>query len=746
MAEKAYSSQLDAEHVVSYIAPKGLLEQRLKNFESRPQQCQMVENVVGAYNENGIALIEAETGTGKSIAYLLPAILWALKNKERTLISTHTITLQEQLILKDIPLLVKILGVDIKTALVKGMGNYLCLRKLQDLKLEYPLMDAETIAQCTEIEAWAETTSEGSKATLPIPPSTAIWDNVGAESDTCNHIKCPYYQQCFFFKARREAEEAQILVANHHLLFADLAVRADTNNYDTSAILPQYTRAVIDEAHHIEDVATDFLSAQISKLGFLRTMHRIYSDKSKKNQDRLSLLREKLHNAFSASPSRHHSNALSLVTFELPALALNVKKHLTTFFDALEFFLEQQHLGTSEKEERTQAETKMRLFPSHYATSFWLEEIDPKGKLFIDALKRYVQVLASLENAIKTFEHDKFQEQSRSIRSDLIAFSQRLAAACELLVNFLSSPQSDKKVRWIECHHMKMLNNISLIDADLDVSEQMAKLFFKKISTVVLCSATLTTNHHFAFIQKRLGITQQLLPEKKIQTHTYSSPFNYKKQALFAIPTDLPSPHAPEFLCAAAEQVMRAIDISRGAAFVLFTSYGMMEKFYHLLHSKLNALNYRPLKQGDYNRQRLLHEFTSSKRSILFGTASFWEGVDIAGEALRCVIIVKLPFKVPTEPITQARIEAIEAMGEDSFSTYSLPSAIVKFKQGFGRLIRGKKDRGCILCLDNRLTTKNYGRIFLNSIPPCQTIFAPSHAIEQQMRDFYRRTHYMVVS
>lgn len=737
--------QLNIEETLQLIGSGGIFEKNMRHFEPRIQQSKMVQNVVEAYNDNAIALIEAGTGTGKSIAYILPAILWALKNNERTVISTHTIALQEQLINKDIPLIAKILNAPIKASLIKGMGNYLCLRKLEDAKQEMLLFEPFEVEELITIDAWSRKTSEGSKMTLPMVPSATTWDRISAESDTCSNIQCKHYKECFFFKARQVAEESQILVANHHLLFADLVVRSETENYDTSAVLPYYCRVVIDEAHHIEDVATEFFGGKVSRLGILRVMGRIAAEKHTRNLGRLPIVREKLQTCFASEMNSEVRNMISRLNIDLPGLRNDVQQRITELFDALaDFVHDVQSLSKGNKDEIVHGESKLRLLKEHSQHVTWQAKIVSQAQKAIGALQRYIQALFSLEKDLKGLDNPKFHEQTKSVRSDISAFSERLTEACSLMDKFLLTELPKGKVRWVELQQLHTMMNVSLIEADLDVSKSMVNLFFSKFDSIILCSATLTTNKAFDFVCRRLGIVKGLLPNKKITTNIYDSPFNYPKQALFAIPTDLPLPHEPNFTEAAIEQVWQAALVSRGAAFVLFTSYGMMQKFYEILLPRFEAIGYTIFKQGEKNRQELISGFISCPRAILFGTDSFWEGIDISGEALRCVIIVKLPFKVPTEPIVQARTEIIEAAGGDPFFDFTLPSAIVKFKQGFGRLIRGKKDRGCVICLDTRLITKGYGKFFISTLPKCQHYFASSKDLQEQMRAFYRKTHYLV--
>jgi ATP-dependent DNA helicase DinG len=719
--------------------PTGPLACNLKGYEPRLQQHQMMSDVANAFNKQAVALIEAGTGTGKSIAYLLPVMMWVSKHKQRTLLSTHTISLQEQLIEKDIPELIQALGLDIKAVLVKGMGNYACFRKIEESHMDLLLMDSEERAQFVQIEAWAEKSHDGSKASLPFVPSSTCWERVGAESDTCTTTKCPHYQKCFFFKARRHAEDAQLLIANHHLLFADLSLRAEKNNYDETTILPSYEHIIIDEAHHIEDVATEFFGARTSKLAINRTIKRLMTEKQGKAVGKLPLLREKLHECSPPNPSFETGKILARLINDIPGNARNIQIHSNNTFDLLAKFIDDAATNDDE------SESKLRLQPHQYEKPFWLKEIVPAAKTLVSSVKSYVQSIIALEEDCKELKNERFQEQSKTIRSDITAFIGRIAEQASLIDQMILSPPPAERVRWIETNKLRMGSNVSLISAPLDISQLLAKALFSPFKTVILCSATLTTNRQFNFIRSRLGITETLLENKTIIESIYDAPFDYPKQSLLVIPTDIPEPSNKNFTEAASEQIWRAVEVSRGSSFVLFTSYGMMQKCHELLAERLEKNRYKLFKQGDANRQALLTQFKNTSRGVLFGTDSFWEGVDVAGEALRCVVIVKLPFRVPSEPIIQARTEAIEAQGGDPFMDYTLPTAIVKFKQGFGRLIRNRRDRGCIVCLDTRLISKNYGKLFLNSLPDCQRCITTSVEIEKEMRAFYRRTHHLII-
>lgn len=740
-------SALEPQKILQLIQEGGLLCRTLKGFEPRVQQQSMMTNVIDAYKQEHIALIEAGTGTGKSLAYLIPALIWAAHYSERTVISTNTITLQEQLIHKDIPHLLDILNLKLKVVLVKGMNNYLCLRKLEDAQSELHLFPSEDNGEIEKIEAWRKTTIEGSRSEMPFVPSPATWDRVGAESEACPHHECPHYQQCYFFRARRQAQDAQLLIVNHHLLFSDLVKRGESDNYSEISILPVYKRIILDEAHHIEDIATEYFASRLNRLDLMKILARLTADKHAQIQGKLPLLKEKIQLFFRKAPPREAIQIINRLTIDLPALRHDLNEKIHQSFDIFAQFIE--HIKYSfnslpQDEVPSSNEQKLRLKEEHQVHPKWKEEVIPYAKKLIESLKHYQQVLNSLEIDLKLINNDRLHEQTKSIRFDIQALSFRLETANSLLNNFFSHGRDTSKVRWIESQPMKTLTNVHLVDADLDVSQALVDFLFSKFSTIILCSATMTSNQQFNFIRQRLGLNQKLLPRRIVTEHIYDSPFDYHKQALLAIPTDMPPPTHVDFNEIAYENIWNAIEASHGHAFVLFTSFSMLQSCYDALASRLESHHYPIFKQGDQNRQELLNKFKKTKRAVLFGTDSFWEGVDVVGDALRCVIIVKLPFRVPSEPIIQARTEDIIERGGNPFLEYAVPHAIVKFKQGFGRLIRHKWDRGCIVCLDTRLVTKSYGNLFLNSLPNCQKAFMNASMLWPRIAEFYRKTYHFV--
>jgi ATP-dependent DNA helicase DinG len=734
-------TKLNIEKAINILKSNGKLELSLKGFEPRVQQQEMMHNILEAYNEDKIALIEAGTGTGKSFAYLIPAILWAAQNKERTVISTHTIALQEQLLHKDIPIIAKALNIELKAVLIKGMGNYLCRRKLQETSDEHLFLNENEHQELQKFESWNQTTKDGSRSSLPFAPSSDMWEKVSAENDTCTNSKCDYFQECHFFKARRRANDAQILIVNHHLLFADLNRRAEAENYTDPAILPAYTRVIIDEAHHIEDIATEYFAKNINRLNLLRIIGRLAAEKQAASIGRLPFLKQKIVDYYkSKTYPAEITSILSRLNIDLAGNKNDLLTYIVKTFDAFSEFVTKV-LPSDHNPER---ENKLRLHAYHQTHPVWQSEIIPNAKELMNAIHKYTRSIESIDQDIKSLDDEKLNEVTKTSRFETLALSNRLRETAITLSDFVSATATPNKVRWIELQQ-NINANIHLNDADLDIAKACVDYLFSKFSTVILCSATLTTNQKFHFFRERLGLTEKLLPKQEITENVYDSPFNFEKQAMLVVPTDIPNPQDPQFTKSASEKIWQIIQASHGNAFILFTSYSMLNICHKYLEKKLTDAKYSVFKQGDESRQKLLEKFKNKDRSVLFGTDSFWEGVDVSGEALRCVVMVKLPFKVPSDPIIQARSQAIEEKGGDSFLEYSLPSAIVKFKQGFGRLIRNKTDRGCIVCLDSRILQKGYGKQFLSSLPNCQRFFGPSDQMEKQMVDFYKRTYHLVI-
>ena len=427
---------LDKEKIIQLIQAGGRLSRIWKGFEPRLQQQEMLANVIDAYNSDQIALIEAGTGTGKSLAYLIPAMIWASRMNERTVISTHTISLQEQLIQKDIPQLMGALNLQLKAVLVKGINNYICLRKLEDAQNELLLFPSEEKEEIQKIVDHLPKVVEGSRSELPFVPSSSVWDNVGAESEACLHHDCPHYQQCYFFKARKQAQDAHLLVANHHLLFADLLKRADLENYDETAIMPPYRRIVLDEAHHIEDIATDYFASRLNRLELMKILGKLAAEKSPASHGKLPILKEKIQLAYHRTPPREVSQILNRLTIDLPALRHQLNDKIFQAFDAFATFIGRIKLPFHQEDQ--QPEKKLRLLDEHQKHPQWNTEIIPQALTLMESLKEYHQVINSVEVDLKHVHSERLHEQTKGTRIDIQAQANRLHTAIAHLNQFFS--------------------------------------------------------------------------------------------------------------------------------------------------------------------------------------------------------------------------------------------------------------------------------------------------------------------
>ena len=449
-AKKAPAQGLSVESILDLIRPGGRISQYLKGFEVRDQQQAMMRNVIDAYNDGNIALIEAGTGTGKSMAYLIPAILWAAKHNKRTVISTHTITLQEQLVDKDIPMLIGALGLQVKAELVKGMGNYVCLRKYEDTQLTAAALIDKEREELAHISTWLPTSQDGSRADMPIVPSRSIWDQIGAEPDTCNWQKCPFHKPCHFVKARAKATEAQILVVNHHLLFADLSRRAIEGNYNNPAVLPAYDHIIIDEAHNIEDVATEYFAARLSRQDSARLMARLASDRTGK----LTELRQVFmggSNKKNSQPSDEMRSIGSALNIDIPGQRRDLIQSFGETFQALSSFL--TTLNESSRESDSESEfpqTKLRLLPRHLEHSQWREDIAPRIGNLVGLVGQYTSSIDSMLRAMEKLPEKELLDRTQGIRLDVAALSSRLTTHIAVLQTMASDKFENKRVRWIE--------------------------------------------------------------------------------------------------------------------------------------------------------------------------------------------------------------------------------------------------------------------------------------------------------
>jgi len=711
--------RLSYPEIEGFYAPDGVLSQALPGYEHRPEQTRMAMNLSEAFNEEKVAIVEAGTGTGKSLAYLLPAALWSVRNKERVVISTNTINLQEQLIQKDIPFLQQHTDAKFRAVLVKGRGNYLCLRKLRLNAADASLFKDDTAQELDAIVAWSKKTEDGCRSDLAFIPKDEVWEELCCESDQCGRVKCPEYARCFFYKARREAAGADLLVVNHALLLADLSVRQETG-YDATAILPPFTRLVFDEGHHLEDVATSFLSSQVSRLGLVKLLGKLQHPR-KAHRGILPQLSTQLSAAVPESQDDLYMEIAEVLEGKLIPRRVAVLDAVTRGMDAIGEALFQ-------KLKKQGAEQKLRVTPAVYGSPLW-PEVSNQIENMCKELSEYALAMQSFLKGCDRLS-DKVLEKLAGPLTDLRGVKCRVESTVEAL-RFFTSRESDY-CRWFELRKGPL---VKLCCSPLEVADSIKKAILDRFKTVILTSATLAIGEKFDFFKHRTGI--ELLPKERVSQLLLPSPFDYASQAFVGVPSDMPEPTSPLFEARLCEHLLKALRISQGRAFVLFTSYDLLTRVANRLAEPLKAAGLTTMRQGETNRHMLLAKFRGAVNPVLFGTDSFWEGVDVQGRGLELVVITRLPFRVPTEPIIEARNEHIVSTGGDPFMSYTVPQAVLKFKQGFGRLIRSKEDRGAVLILDSRVLTKNYGKIFLTALHGVTVVKGEEDILCEKMERFF---------
>ena len=630
-----------------FFAPGGVLSRSTLLYEFRRGQLEMAQAVERALDEKRHLIVEAGTGTGKTLAYLLPA----LRSGRRVIISTGTKNLQEQLFFKDIPFLESLLG-PLRVCYMKGRANYVCRHKLYALRSHPILSGLEEISQYHAIAEWEKTTETGDRAEIDdLPETSQLWAKLDARSDACLGQSCPDYERCFITEMRRRAAESDVIIVNHHLFFADLAIKQQAGVAPDAGVLPEAGIVIFDEAHELEDVASSYFGISLSNIRFEELA-----------RDLETMLRAK-----------------QALNSSITSAAQTARERARMFFAALP-------RGSAN---RSGGDGRIPFLNRE-------EFLEAQGDLYLGLLNALHRLEGELERVRGVEEAPPLRKRAADIREQL---------------KFLLEANERNTVFWLERRGGRGHGSapVTYLQATpIDVSELLGELLFENFPSIVLASATLTVQGGFAHIRKRLGMNDAR--ELVVPSH-----FRYGEQALLYLPPDMPDPRDANFQEEAAKRIRRMLDITHGRAFCLFTSYQQMHDLYDRL---LTEIGFPLLLQGTAPRKALLEEFRETPNAVLFGTSSFWQGVDVQGEALSCVIVDRLPFAVPTDPVVQARMRAIEENGGSPFFEYQVPSAVITLKQGFGRLIRSLEDRGVLMLLDPRLQRQRYGRVFLESLPP----------------------------
>ena len=651
-----------------FFSPAGLLSKSSLHFEHRPGQMQMAQAVEAALNDKRHLIVEAGTGTGKTLAYLLPALRFARERKQRVILSTGTKNLQEQLFFKDVPFLKSILSEKfgpLKVCYMKGRANYLCRQKLYALRDSPLLSGLEEIEQFHHISTWEKTTENGDRAELNhLPENSQLWSKLDARTEACLGTTCPNWEDCFITQMRRKAQDADLIIVNHHLFFADLNIKQQAADAPDAGILPEAAAVIFDEAHELEDIASNYFGIGLSHTRF-----------DELTRDIEATLRAKKES-----------------TSTIESLAATLKDRARMFFAALPAESAQLGRMDSGRMEFSQREAFLESDGDIYlGTLSALERLETElGRVKIDEAKGLARRAADIRGHLK----------------------------------FLLESDDPNTVFWIERRATAGVKSLArqtvhtqLQATPIDVSTLLTESLFNAYPSIILTSATLTVavakdrsaeQTPFTHITARLGLTST-------RELTVPSHFDYSTQCLLYLPPGMPDPREPAFFAQAAERMRRVLEITRGRAFCLFTSYAAMRQMHDRM---LQELPYPLLLHGTAPRHVLLQRFRDTPNAILFGTSSFWQGVDVQGEQLSCVIIDRLPFAVPTDPVVKARMAAIETAGGQPFFDLSVPAAVIALKQGFGRLIRSLSDRGVLMLLDPRIQRQRYGRVFLDSLPP----------------------------
>ena len=678
-------TELTEEILSTYWQQDGPLSLAIPSYEHRPQQEAMAKSVANAFNSDQYLLLEAGTGVGKSMAYLIPGVLWSLSKNERVVIATHTINLQEQLWRKDIPLLREVVNRDFNVALVKGRQNYICLRRWSNTNAVYQ----EEAAFFARVMSWLSVTETGDRAELnPLPGEEEYWLGICGEVESCLNYRCSYRQDCFINLARKTAEDADLIITNHSMLLLDIK----SNNM----ILPEYGPLIMDEAHHLEDAATNHLGLRVSRSGMTQWINST----------------GRILDKFYKTPMPNEAEQWTQTVSEAISARQAVYECSRIFFQL--FGEGVQAVSLTKEPAYMSGKITIRLPVDHSAIHIAVRAGEELIVLMDKMLKVMNRLISTLEwLSVTTDAYLNFGQELSQVYQSGNDLASDLA--------FILASEEDTHVYWtdVDFSNDVGLRQCVLHAAPIDVGEILYERFYKNRKSVVFTSATLSISGSFKHFIDRSGLS--LLPDSVLVSAGFDSPFDYDNQSMLFLHNTLPVQGAitqPVYLDELATVLEDLLCVTQGRTLVLFTSHMVLRETYYRVQAKLEEHNIVVFGHGiDGSRNRILEDFKSNSRSVLFGASSFWEGVDVQGESLSCVVIVKLPFWSPKIPVIEARIAALERNHRNSFMEFSVPQAVVRFKQGFGRLIRSCSDRGCVVVLDSRIVQKRYGRLFLQSLP-----------------------------
>lgn len=701
---------LKAGEVADIFEDGGILSENIGNFEPREEQIRLVKSVIEAVNESRILISEAGTGTGKSLSYLIPAAVWALENKKRVIVSTHTINLQQQIAGKDMLIVEKVIKAYLKKkinyAVLIGKGNYLCKKKLYDLikdkeKQDSLFGDEGRTSVIFDIEEWCRRCEEGTIGEFGDYVSEEIWEEVACDSAGCPRRKCEYYRDCFYYRARLQAEKSNIIIANHSLVFSAI------DEESRRIMLPFFSGIVFDEAHHLEDVSLKTLSKDFSVQSLLYQLRKLYSEKKGKGLGLFTLLKKR------SDIDSHPETALAFEEM------MKMQRELTRVLS--EFLLDMQDVLSK----WTRETNSIGIDEDFIKSPDFSELSGALGGIF----KRLNQFTVHFERLSERLKDMAVRREALDI-IQTIGYRMSSLSESNIIYNLIFNTENEINfVKWIEITK----KNIRFYYSPLEVGDFLANSIFSKKDFTIFTSATLMINNRFDYFT--LGVGLQIAKNKEKDEVSLSSPFDYSRQAeIYILEDDLDHGNVTK------EKTMLVKELSlmsEGGVLALFTSYVRLNQMHEILKDELSKEGLYPLKQGEAPRGELLARMSEHPNVVLFATSSFWEGIDIQGDNLRCVIIEKLPFDSPADPIYKAKVKLMEYKDINPFMSYSLPRAVLRLKQGMGRLIRSKSDKGVIAILDNRIKTKKYGQVFLSSLPPARIISGSLNSIIREVESFF---------